>query len=574
MRSPALVLVGLFAVLFSSLAGAPGSGAARAATKPEAGLIAAKAPVSDVPAVVPPAMPTAISLTKLGTYASNSFDKGGAEIVTHDPVSQRLYIVNGATQSIDIVNIGSPASPVLSTTIALSPTYGAKATSVDMHNGVLAVAVEAQTPTDAGKVAFFDRDGRPLKQVTVGVLPDMVTFTPDGSKVLTANEGQPTDDYLIDPEGTVTIIDMASGVANATPTEVRFIDFNQGGPRNGELPGDVRIFGPGASVAQDLEPEYIAVSPDGQTAFVTLQENNAIAEIDIDVARVTAIRALGFKDHNVAGNGLDASNRDDRINIRPWPVKGMYMPDAIAAYDAQGKTYLVTANEGDARDYGGFGEEARIGDDQIVLDPARFPNAADLKSDTNLGRLQITTTLGKNAEGEYEELYSYGARSFSIRDGETGALVFDSGDDMEQRTAELLPEFFNSTNDDNASFDNRSDDKGPEPEGVVIGTIGGRTYAFVGLERIGGVMVYDVTTPASPTFVLYVNNRDFSAGAGVGSGGDLGPEGLVFVPGNQSPTGFPLLIVANEVSGTTTIYGITTVSKNKVYLPLILHSEN
>lgn len=527
----------------------------------------------------------AIQLSLLGRYApaSRAFDAGAAEIVAHDPATQQLFVVNGQTQSIDILSITTPTTPTLVGSIAINPTYGADAQSVAVKNGIVAVAIQPAVKTDPGNVAFFDTAGEPLGQVPVGALPDMLTFTPDGTKVLTANEGEPNDLYTIDPEGSVSIIDLANGIEEATVTTVGFTDFNAGGPRADELPADVRIFGPGASVAQDLEPEYIAISADGSTAYVTLQENNALAIIDIAAAEVTAIGALGFKDHSQAANALDASDRDGPgnsalINIAPQPIFGMYQPDAIATYVYSNTTYLVTANEGDARVYPMgdipdgpeegdiFNEESRIS--SLTLNTEIFTNTAAF------ARLNVTNTLGA-AEGSetYDELYAFGARSFSIWNGTTGALVYDSGDALEQITAEAYPEFFNASNTDN-NLDSRSDNKGPEPEGVVTGMINGRTYAFIGLERIGGVMVYDVTEPTAPSFVQYINTRDFTKSLDDEldppewqEAGDLGPEGLIFVRAADSPTGTPLLIVAYEISGTVAIFEIT--ADTLLYLPVL-----
>jgi hypothetical protein len=257
------------------------------------------------------------------------------------------------------------------------------------------------------------------------------------------------------------------------------------------------------------------------------------------------------------GNGLDASDRDAKINIRQWPVKGMYLPDGIAAYKVGSKTFLITANEGDAREYAAFAESVRVG--SVMLDPDSFPEGAILKNNANLGRLNITTTMG-NTEAGFTELFVFGGRSFSIWDSK-GKLAYDSGDLLERITAKAYPANFNASNDNN-TFDNRSDDKGPEPEGVVIGKVLGKPYAFLGLERIGGVAVFDVGDPAAPKFVDYVNKRNFEVepetddGQGNPAAGDLGPEGLLFISQDASPNGRPLLVVGNEISGTTTIYEI------------------
>lgn len=491
-----------------------------------------------------------IHLAPVGTYESGAFDEGAAEIGAYDPMSKRLFVTNADANTIDILSLKNIHKPRLRDSIDLSA-YGGGVNSVAVKNGLVAVAVEADTKQDPGKVVFFDARGRYLNAVTVGALPDMLIFTPDGLKVLVANEGEPNDEYTVDPEGTVSIIDLRYGVRPLNNDFVKEVDFKA---FNGEELGSIRIFGKNATVAQDLEPEYIAVSADSSTAWVALQENNALAIIDVASATVTDLVPLGTKDYSVIQNAIDASNKDDDINIRPWPVVGMYQPDAIAAYEVDGEAYIVTANEGDSRDYDGFSEEERVKD--VDLDPEAYPDAEELQKNENLGRLNITTATGDfDEDGDIDLLHAYGGRSFSIRNA-AGELVYDSGSDFERIVALVNPENFNSTNDENDSFDNRSDDKGPEPEGLTVGTIAGKTYAFIGLERDSGIMVYDITNPIAPQFVQYVNNRDFSGDAEAGTAGDLGPEGLVFISAADSPVKKPLLVVTNEVSGTTTVYRI------------------
>jgi hypothetical protein len=495
----------------------------------------------------------AIELSVLGRYSTGLFDAGASEIPAFDPQTQRAFVVNAADQAVDVLDLSDPGQPVKIAAIDISP-YGAGANSVAVSRGMLAAAIEADTRTDPGVVAFFDTATLQwLRTAPAGALPDMVTFSPDGRYAVVANEGEPNADYSVDPEGSVTIVDVST--RNARVRQVRFRRYDR--PRQRRMLEDagVRIFGPGASVAQDLEPEYIAISPDSRHAYVTLQENNAIATIDLRSAQVLSIHPLGTKNHMLPGNGLDASDKDDAINIATWPVEGLYMPDSIALYEVDGARYLVTANEGDAREYGDFAEEERIKD--LDLDPTAFPDAGTLQKNGAIGRLNVTSTMGDtDGDGDYDRLYSFGARSFSIWT-ESGDLVFDSGDAFEQITAEQLPDNFNAGNDDN-DLDSRSDNKGPEPEGIALGRIDGSDYAFVGLERVGGIMVYDISNPVAPDFVQYINPRDFSADPEdeLELAGDLGPEGLHFVAGVDSPNGQPLLIVGNEISGTTTVYQI------------------
>jgi hypothetical protein len=902
-------------------------------------------------------------LTKVG----GAVLEGGAEINAFDPISQKLFVVSGDPE-VQIIDLSDPTTPELVATIDLSA-YGGGANSVAVKNGIVAIAVEADPATDNGQVVFLDTEGNFLNSVTVGALPDMVTFTPDGTKVLTANEGEVNDDYSIDPEGSVSIIDLSGGIASASMTLVEFTQFND---RKADLQADgVKLFGLNATVAQDLEPEYIAVSPDGSTAWVTLQENNAVAVVDIETAWVE-ILPLGYKDFSqgqpnltsyeisdrgpitnggdplvtatgetielggfsglyfdgvadngnlkflvvpdrgpngdvtdgnrpfllpdyqarivflevnestgevlitdelyltredgttpitglpnipgvderavdatgdfvdlpeldgfetfgtdydplgadlegivrapdgtywmvdeyrpaiyhfdtdgsliaryvpegtvdqanaanpganfapgtfgtetlpaeyfnrrgnrgfegmaldtdtgilyafiqtplnnpdratgdassvirmlgidpatgepvaeyvyllqkpdvggnvdkigdavyagdgkfyvmerdssleptaqkfifevdlkgatnvlgldlgdetleqqtpddlaalgitpvnkvkvtnlpsigylpsdkpeglaylpdgrlvvlndndfglvpgaeavelgiidfATGNTLDASNRDDGINLQNWPVYGVFQPDSIASYEFDGTTYYVTANEGDARirpdgdledDQGNvlleegvvFNEEARIKD--VVLDPEVFPNAEELQLDENLGRLNITTALGDlDGDGDLDQLFSYGARSFSIWD-ENGNLVFDSSDEIAKITAELTPELFNANDGDPEEFDQRSDDKGAEPEALTVGQVGDKTLAFVGLERSGGgVLVYDISNPVDPVFLQYVRADE-----------DIAPEGLSFISGEDSPNGQGLLVVTNEESKSVAVY--------------------
>ncbi|WP_411887443.1 choice-of-anchor I family protein [Hydrocarboniphaga effusa] len=497
-----------------------------------------------------------IELSLLGRYASGLTGESAAEIVTYDPATKRLFVVNAAEVSIDVLDAANPSAPAKLGSIQ---SEGGSANSVAVSGGIVAVAIQAGTKTDNGKVEFYNSSSlAKLGEVAVGALPDMLTFTPDGKAVLVANEGEPDAGYAVDPVGSISVIDLRAGVAAATVKTLGFEAYND---RADELRAKgVRIYGPGSSVAQDLEPEYIAISPDGKTAWATLQEANAAAVIDLsDIASPTLvdIRPFGLKDHSIIGNELDASDRDGRINIRNWPVKGLYQPDAIAAYDFNGKTYYVTANEGDDRNDFIPGEETKRVK-AAALDATIFPDAATLKLDANLGRLTITPYGAKtNAAGELQELLVLGGRSFSIWNSD-GAQVYDSGSEFERIVAQRNPGFFNASNDNN-NFDDRSDNKGPEPEGVALGKIGGHTFAFIGLERIGGVMVYDVSNPQNARFVQYLNTRDFTKLASDPTAGDVGPEGLHFIPADNSPNGKPMLAVGNEVSGTTSLFQIDVV---------------
>ena len=521
-----------------------------------------------------------IELVQRGSYAAGILDASAAEINAYAQATQEVFVTNAATGKIDILDASDPASLNKVAELDLAgdindPLLGS-VNSVAVHGTLLAAAIErgdglGNAKQGRGLVAFYDIETHALlKTVSVGYLPDMVTFTPDGTTLLVANEGEPNDAYDVDPEGSVSLIAIDNGTPADTAIEIGFSDFNSGGSRASELPAEVRIFGPGASVAQDLEPEYITVAEDSQRAWVALQENNALAEIDLAAARVTRIAALGYKDYGRAGNALDASDRDNvagldgtvlrngrgKINIRTWGnVLGMYQPDSIASLRVDGIDYVLTANEGDARDYAGFSEEVRMSD-MIANGHVLSAELAAYQAEEALGRLKITSVQGVN-NGVLDTLYSYGARSFSVRDA-AGNLLFDSGDDIARITAGRLGQDFNASNSKapTSKKNDRSGAKGAEPEALAVGMVNNRRYVFIGLERVSGIMVYDISAPRSPQFVQYINNRDFSKDPTLEAAGDVAPEGMSFVRAEDSPSGKPLLIVSSEVSGTTTVYEI------------------
>lgn len=501
-----------------------------------------------VSAIATPA--SAVTLSFQGRFDSGR-GEDSAEIGAFDPASNQLAITNSSDNTIDLVSILDPTNPILNSTIELDA-FGAGINSVAFGNSILAAALEADPVTDMGTIAFFDNTGSFLNQVTVGSLPDMVTFTSDGLNLLVANEGEP--DNGIDPEGSVSIIDLANGIQNATVKTAGFQAFNN--QESALRTKGIRLFpevGSSLTVAQDLEPEYITISEDGSRAYVALQEANAIGVLDVESGEFIDIFGLGLKDYSQSG--LDASDKDDAINIQPQPVKGLYMPDAIASYTIDGETYIVTANEGDDRgdaDEDERGDAIRLknldevtsfGRNGLELDPSIDPA---LLEDKALGRLNISSIDGDiDGDGDIDQIVAYGGRSFSIYKSD-GTQVFDSGDDFEQITAQVIPELFNGQDNDPDEFDGRSDNKGPEPEGVTIGRFGEKVLAFVGLERVGGVMIYDVTNPEAASFVSYAPNLPE----------DISPEGILYIDQNDSPTGNPLLVTTNEISGTTAVYQV------------------
>ena len=650
-----------------------------------------------------------------------------SEISAYDAQTQRVFSTYTLTPGV-VVHSFSNTQELDSIRFIDLASIG-EPTSVAAKNGLLAVAVPDSIGTENGKVLIYDNNYTLQNTLTVGVLPDNLTFSPDGNFIVVANEGEPNDDYTIDPEGSVSVIDISSGVASATvqtagfgaytaamipdvrifgeqpgpnPVDLYFTEYSEGSGFNKYLEiyngsdndidlsayslsscsngcnvigewdfpdnvtfapgtilaaGDVYIvYHPDASVdssiivegdqthqflsngddvyaltlagatasnytiidiigdmgadpgsgwevagvangtqnhtlvrkedvisgntdwsaaagtdslssewlvypiddyisvgehehynpiystvAQDLEPEYVAIDGASEKAYVACQENNAIAVVDLASAQVVDIFSLGFKDYGLEENNIDASDDDNaQGNFMDWDnVYGMYQPDAITITEIGGVEYLLTANEGDARDYDGFSEEVRVRD--LVLDPTVFPDAAIIQSDSLLGRLKTTTKMGDwDNDGKYEEIYSYGARSFSIWDL-NGNLIFDSKNDFSNILASKFSDNY---------ADNRDDDKGCEPESITVGTIGGKIFAYIGLERSAGVMVYDITDPANAFYVNYFNKNEY----------DLSPEGLVFINQGESPDGKPYLISTNEsfgdYGGSVSVYNV------------------
>jgi hypothetical protein len=493
----------------------------------------------------------------------------GAEISAFDPASKRLFVTSGA--GLQVLDLTNPAAPVLVSTINLSVApfnaVSNDVSSVAVFNGKVAASVLNANKEVAGSVVFLNAataapGAGHLSTVTAGMNPDHVVFTPDGSKLLVANEGE----YLnsnggpgVTP-GSVSIIDVTTnGFGAPIVNTVGFASFDA--QVAALKTSGVRIFG-AELPSNDLEPEYIAVSPDGATAMVSLQENNAVAILDIASATFTSIIPLGLKDFSQKladftdrdGPGATAISQLNTGN----PVFGLYMPDAIAAYQQGGNTYYVMANEGDDRDdFLAPDETARVS--SLTLDGGTFPNAAAQQNNAVLGRLTVTTkgANGDDLASPVTQLLSLGGRSFTIRDI-TGAIVYDSGGLIETTVASYGkndgPVSGTNLVSDPISDDTRSDNKAAEPEGVAVATINGHIYAFVTLERANGVMVFDITDTNNVSVKAFLRGVD-----------DLSPEGVIVVPAVQSPNQQALVIVSNEVSNTISVFSFdqdTTTDSN------------
>ncbi len=437
--------------------------------------------------------------------------------------------------------------------------------SLDISGNLLAIAVANATKNQNGVIAFYTLDANGAatfkSKVTVGALPDGVAFSPNGKYLVVANEGEPlkSGSTVSDAEGSISIIAITDGQPATSATTLGFTDFNTGGSRASELPAGVRKVRQAATFSEDVEPEYVTISDDSKNAFVTLQEANAVAVVDLVNSRISKIHALGVKDFGVSKNKLWANDSYTGCSSTTECVAptlknytnlfGYYLPDGVASFTVGGKTYFLTGNEGDNKDdFIEAAESARVSSIASSLDTTAFPSSVS----TELARLNINKTANGNLVGyntatsKYEKLFTYGARSFSIWDAETGAQVFDSGDDFERVVYnDATPLLLHTTLKD------RMDDKGPEPENIVVGQVGNEYFAFIGLERSSGIMMYQITNPAKPKFVQYIRNTSDAK-----TTGDISPEGMKFISAADSPTGVPLLLVGYEVSGSMAVFQI------------------
>ena len=507
-----------------------------------------------------------LDLTQEARYDAGmtNADGGVMEIVDYNTVTGWAYAVNGQTgnltaiavkdmadsESVDLLDGNDIDVKSIVEANCEGFTYGdMTSVAVSADGTKLAAAVQAEGYADNGRVAVFtcNADGTLTfeQAYETGVQPDMVTFTPDDSRILTANEGEPREGYAdgaVDPAGSVTVITVADGTA----VNVDFTAYDSNEERQKLIDAGI-VMKKDTIPSEDLEPEYIAAGND--TAYVTLQEANAIAVIDLDSLKVTGIYSAGYEDYSTTA--VDIDKKDEAYNPAVYEsLRGIRMPDGVALYSVDGVDYIVTANEGDSREWGDYLNE----DERDFGDGQTSPTGKITAENSGLtGKVVFFDS------SDYDGLdsgldYVFGGRSFTVfRADESGLTeIYDSGSDFEAKTAEYIPENFNCSNDDK-SLDDRSGKKGPESESITVGTVGERTYAFIGLERVGGVMVYDITDPAETVYVNYINSRDFSEDIA----GDDSPEGLCFIPAADSADGNAYLLAACEVSGTVAAYELT-----------------
>lgn len=493
---------------------------------------------------------TVLDMQLFARYNSGalSAEGGSLEIVEYNSANGYAYAVSGIkgrviSVKVDGVTAGDTVAELTGTEYDVKTlvetaeggngfVYGdVTSVAISPDGKKLAAAIQHADYEKAGKIAVFDcsPDGSLTspKLYEAGVQPDMVVFA-DGNTVLTADEGEPRNGYgagTVDPRGTVTVLNLTEG----SSTQVGFEGFTSEGLTARNILLGV-VDGVTLDPSVDLEPEYIAVTSDGTRAYISLQEANAVAVLDIPSKKITEIYSVGFEDYSkvpvdlVEDGGYKASVYENLLGAR--------MPDGISLYEKNGRTWLLTANEGDSREWGDYCNEAKTkeftGSNIRIIDRTKCAGLPDGKS------------------------VMFGGRGFSVFEVTEAGLkeVYDSGKDFEALTAEALPDYFNCSNDDKQA-DSRSGKKGPEPENLTVGEIKGRTYAFVAVERIGGIFAYDITEPQNSKCVNYINSREFSADIE----GDVSPEGICFIPAEAGKKA--VVLAACEVSGTLAAYELS-----------------
>ena len=462
----------------------------------------------------------------------------GSEISTYI-ASQKMLVTTSGDHEVFLISLENPEKPQ----ILESLNFKGEVPCVSTHRDFLAIAEMNNPKTSPGTLHLYKVQNRKLnklKSFTVGAHPDMVAFAPDGKTLLVANEGEPDDEAEVDPEGSISLIDISNGFETARVSELDFAAFDSLSLAN----AGVRLVGPGRYL-QNIEPEYISYSPDSKFAFATLQENNAVAKIDVKKAKITDVWGLGTVDHAQKGNEFDY-RKNKKIELENAPIRGYLQPDGIKAFEAAGKLYFITADEGAKRD-----------DDPATSD---VTTAQSLKAQGRLnesvftaeqaqkmGKLPIDALNPCDGNEPCRYLNTFGGRSVSIFDAQTGTRIWNSGNALEKFLAEHHPGLFNwNSKKGKIKPDSRSDDLGPEPENVTVGKTKSGLYAFVAVERSSGIAVFDLKNPKKPQILDYFTSST-----------DRGPEGVLFIPAENSPEkGVPFLVVGYEYSTTLSIYRV------------------
>ena len=514
-------------------------------------------------------------VTEISSITSGD-GEGGTEISSFHAGSKRIFTTNGVKNAVDIVDISDVANPKKVGSVALSP-YGNDVTSVAAGRDVVVAVVHVAEKFSAtgaptsfnGKIVVFDTNGKVLSSPDIlGVLPDSVSFAPDGTTALVAIEGQPVcakddaataakedTDYTkaSDPVGGVSVVDLS----NPSAPVVRFAGFDQFSVAAMKAKG-IAVSSLINNVSKDFEPEYVS-AVDNNYAYVTIQEANAIGRLNIKSATFESItRAFESRTEFVP---RDTSDRDSGAGPRTYKnVVGASQPDAIAAFKVGLGEYFLTANEGDAREYSCINDDVRAA--SLKVDARRFPDWKSLSGNAALGRAKVNPTIGdKEGDGDIDTIHLRGSNSMTMY--RNGIVIWDSGDLLDRIQTQAFGvaniNGAHSLSSDKSTMNfvgqDRSDDKGAEPEGVTTGMVGDRRIAVLVLERMSALVIFDITQPRTPVFQEWIQMLPAKATPAK----DVkywSPEGVIFVPAEKSPSGKALIITSYELSGSISIHQI------------------
>ena len=516
-----------------------------------------------------------VKVTEVSSISSGA-GEGSAEIAAFHAGSKRIFATNGVKNSIDVFDISDVANPKKIESISLER-YGNDITSVAAGRDVVVAAVlvtesfsaTGVPTTPNGKIVVFDTNGTFLSATDVlGVLPDSVTFAPDGTTALVAIEGQPvcakddpattekeSTDYskASDPVGGVSVVDLT----DPTAPVVRFAGFEKFSVAQMRAKG-IAVSAVVNDVSKDFEPEFVTAT-DNKTAYVTIQEANAIGKLNIKTATFESVsRAF---EGNLSKVARDTSDKDSGAGPRTYKnVVAASQPDAIAGFKFGYGNYYLTANEGDAREYTCLNDDLRAA--SLKVDPRRFPDWKAMSATTALGRAKVNPNIGdRDGDGDIDTIHLRGANSTTMY--HNGAIVWDSADLLDQiQTSAFGVANINGSHSlsaDKSTMNyvgqDRSDDKGSEPEGVAVGMVGERRIAILGLERMTALVVFDITDPRAPVFQEWLQMLPTKA-TPAKDVKHWSPEGIVFVPADKSPSGKALIITSYELSGSLSIHEI------------------
>ncbi|MGY1748047.1 hypothetical protein [Modestobacter sp. SYSU DS0511] len=383
-----------------------------------------------VPAVVTAGLLTAVLTAGTASAATPptfqplaTFPVAGevAEIISATPDGRTVVYTDSELGQVGLVDLSRPTAPRQLGAIDV----GGSPTSVTVMSNARYALVAVDTTTDltrpSGHLAVIDLPRREVvRTIDLGGQPDSIDVGPSGVFAAIAIENQRDEDLHVDG--------VEGGLPQLSAGYLSVVDLR--GPVSAWTAGRVELTGlPGMAFPTDPEPEFVDV--DGRDiAAVTLQENNAIALVDLARRRVVHSFSAGTVTR------ADADTADDGTVAFDDPLVAPREPDAVQ-WTLRGE--LVTADEGDlfADSAGGrgwtvFGQDGTVrwtsggSAEQALAAEGRYP---DGRSDD------------KGAEFEGVEVSRMRGTDYAFIGSERGdaVLVYDIGRSATPRLLQVLP---------------------------------------------------------------------------------------------------------------------------------------